>query len=370
MSRVRYNNSVALPATQTVIKQNEDGLLTIQKDFPLPEIRSDRLLVRVEYVAINPCDWKMSERFPAPGAVDGCDFAGTVVALGSDVSKTGRFQVGEKVCGGVHGSNPIDPTTGSFAEYLSADAEFTFKVPGYMGLKEAAAVGGTGIGTMGLALSKSLGLPGSPTRPVGETDSKYVLVYASSTSVGTLATQLLRLSGHRPIAVCSPKNYDLVKSYGAVKAFDYHSPTCAQDIRAYTKNRLAHIIDPIVEAKTMQLCYAAMGRAGGKYCALEAYADELCTRKVVKPELVMGMAILGRKVALNHGYGSEADAGKRAFGIEWYREMQDLLDAGRLMTHPVRVVPGRFDGIMKGLQMLKTKQVSGEKLIVQLGSNN
>jgi NADPH:quinone reductase-like Zn-dependent oxidoreductase len=193
MSRVRYNNSVALPATQTVIKQNEDGLLTIQKDFPLPEIRSDRLLVRVEYVAINPCDWKMSERFPAPGAVDGCDFAGTVVALGSDVSKTGRFQVGEKVCGGVHGSNPIDPTTGSFAEYLSADAEFTFKVPGYMGLKEAAAVGGTGIGTMGLALSKSLGLPGSPTRPVGETDSKYVLVYAASTSVGTLATQLLRL---------------------------------------------------------------------------------------------------------------------------------------------------------------------------------
>jgi hypothetical protein len=123
----------------------------------------------------------------------------------------------------------------------------------------------------------------------------------------------------------------------------------------------------MVEAKTMQLCYAAMGRPGGKYCALEAYADELCTRKVIKPELVMGMSILGRQVALDHGYGSEADAEKRAFGIEWYREMQDMLDVRKLKTHPVTVLPGRYEGVMKGLQMLKAKQVSGEKLVVKLG---
>jgi NADPH:quinone reductase-like Zn-dependent oxidoreductase len=193
MSRAQHNSSVSLPSTQTVIKQDSNGSLIIEKASPLPELRSDRLLVKVEYVAINPCDWKMSERFPAPGAVDGCDFSGTVVALGSDVSKTGRFKVGQKVCGGVHGSNPIDPTTGSFADYLSADAEFTFRVPDYMDLKEAAAVGGTGIGTMGLALSKSLQLPGSPTQPVSGDESQHVLVYAASTSVGTLATQLLRL---------------------------------------------------------------------------------------------------------------------------------------------------------------------------------
>ncbi|KAI1174424.1 GroES-like protein [Nemania sp. FL0916] len=367
MSRIRYNGAAPVPSTQTAIKQGADGTLSIQKNVALPELRPDRILVKVAYVAINPCDWKMSERFPAPGAVDGCDFSGTVVALGSDTSKTGRFQIGEKVCGGVHGSNPIDLSTGSFADYVSADAEFTFKVPSYMNLEQAAAVGGTGMGTMGLALFRCLKLPGSPTAPVAEEESKQVLVYAASTSVGTLASQLLRLSGHKPIAVCSPKNYDLVKSYGAVKTFDYHSPTCAQDIRTYTNNRLAHIIDPIVEAKTTQLCYAAMGRAGGKYCALEAYSEELCTRKVVKPELVMGMAILGKKIALEHGYGSEADPEKRAFGIGWYREVQDLLDAGKLKTHPIKTLSGKYEGVMKGLQMLKSKQVSGEKLVVQLG---
>jgi NADPH:quinone reductase-like Zn-dependent oxidoreductase len=193
MSRARHNNPTPLPSTQTVIKQDANGSLTINKASPLPEPCSDRLLVKVEYVAINPCDWKMSERFPAPGAVDGCDFSGTVVALGNDVSKTGRFQIGQKVCGGVHGSNPIDPTTGSFADYLSADAEFTFIVPDYLNLKDAAAVGGTGIGTMGLTLGKSLQLSGSPTQPVSDDESRYVLVYAASTSVGTLATQLLKL---------------------------------------------------------------------------------------------------------------------------------------------------------------------------------
>lgn len=185
MSRVRHNGPTHLPSTQTVIKQGPDGELSIQKNCPLPEPRPDRILVKVAWVAINPCDWKMAERFPSPGAVDGCDFSGTVVALGSDVSKTGRFKVGDKVCGGVHGSNPIDITTGSFADYVSADAQFTFKVPSYMGLEQATAVGGTGIGTLGLALVRCLKLPGSPTVPVGEDEAKQVLVYAASTSVGT-----------------------------------------------------------------------------------------------------------------------------------------------------------------------------------------
>lgn len=149
--------------------------------------------------------------------------------------------------------------------------------------------------------------------------------------------------------------------------FDYHSPTCAQDIRAYTENNLAHIIDPITEPKTTELCYAAMGRAGGKYCALEAYAEEFCTRKVVRPELVMGMSILGGKIALDYGYESEADPEKRVFGVAWYQEMQELLDSGKLKTHPIRLLPGKYEGILKGLNLLKTKQVSGEKLIVKLG---
>lgn len=193
MSPVSITYAPPLPVSQTVIIQGESGIISIQHNAPLPQITSGRILVKVAYVALNPCDWKMAERFPTPGCVDGCDFSGTVVALGSDWSKTGRFKIGDRVCGGVHGSNPIDKTTGCFADYVSADAQFTFKVPEYMGLEEAAAVGGTGLGTLGLALKRCLQLPGSPNNPVSEEESIEVLVYAASTSVGTLATQLLRL---------------------------------------------------------------------------------------------------------------------------------------------------------------------------------
>lgn len=123
----------------------------------------------------------------------------------------------------------------------------------------------------------------------------------------------------------------------------------------------------MAETRTTQLCYAAMGRAGGRYCALEAYNEELCSkRKVVKPELVMGMSIFGKTVALDYGYERDADAESRVFGIRWCEEVQELLDSGQLKTHPVEAIEGRYQGILKGLEMLKHKQVSGQKLVVRL----
>lgn len=114
----------------------------------------------------------------------------------------------------------------------------------------------------------------------------------------------------------------------------------------------------------MKLCYAAIGRAGGRYTCLEAYAEHLHTRKTVTPDLVMGISILGRRIALEQGYGSEADPEKRKFGVEWYQTLQKLLDDGRIRSHPVRVYPGGFQGMLEGLKMLKNRQVSGQKLVV------
>lgn len=46
-----------------------------------------------------------------------------------------------------------------------------------------------------------------------------MLVYGGSTATGTIATQLLELSGYDPIATCSPRNFDLVRSRGASAVF-------------------------------------------------------------------------------------------------------------------------------------------------------
>lgn len=180
-----------LPSKQTAIVQHENGELKVTRDVPLPKVGADIVLVKVHAVALNPCDYKMASRFPSPGAVDGCDFSGTVVAQGPVAEKIRSFQVGDRVCGAVHGSNPIDHQSGSFAEYVAIDAEFLFKIPDSLSFDDAAAIGGTVVGTLGLVFFDSLALSGSLAKPAEK--PAVVLVYGGSTSVGTMSIQLLKL---------------------------------------------------------------------------------------------------------------------------------------------------------------------------------
>lgn len=179
---------MALPTTRVALVEGDNHELRIEHHAPLPILRPDEVLVHTRAVAINPCDYKMHERFPCPGAVDGCDFAGVVVGLGSDVT---IFGIGDRVCGAVHGSNPLRPEAGAFAEYIASESEFTLRIPPEMTFKEAAGLGGTGLATLGMALFKTLALPGTPLEPAAK--PHIVLVHGGSSSVGTMAIQLLRL---------------------------------------------------------------------------------------------------------------------------------------------------------------------------------
>lgn len=194
-----------------------------------------------------------------------------------------------------------------------------------------------------------------------------MLVYGGSTATGTLALQLLKLSGLNPITTCSPHNFDLVKSYGAGAAFDYRSPSCTQDIKKLTRNSLKYVLDCISEPETMQFCYACLGRAGGKYTALEPYVEFLHTRpRTVRPDWVLGPVVLGKKLGWPEPFNKEADAAAREFAIGWFKTAQRLLDEGKLKTHPIRVMEGGLEKVVDGLEVLKKKEVSGQKLIYTL----
>lgn len=58
------------------------------------------------------------------------------------------------------------------------------------------------------------------------------------------------------------------------------------------------------------------------------------------------------------------DAEKRKFGIEFYRQVQTLFDGNRLKPHPIRVLPGAWRGILEGIELLRTRAVSAQKLVV------
>lgn len=153
-------------------------------------------------------------------------------------------------------------------------------------------------------------------------------------------------------------------SFGAEKVFDYHSPTCADDIKAYTSGNLRNVLDIITDAASQRICYASFGRLGGRYTCLELPSEALHTRKTVKKEMIVGLAASGKQIALADGYERDANPEYRTLVAAWFRTIQRFLDAGKIKAHPLKVLPGGFEGILEGLKVLENKGTSGEKLVV------
>ena len=178
-----------------------------------------------------------------------------------------------------------------------------------------------------------------------------------------MAIQLLRLSGLDPIATCSPHNFALVRSRGAGAVFDYADADTPAAIKRHTGGRLKHVLDCISDSQSVEACFAAMARVGGRYASLELVPDELLAkRRAVHARLVMAFEILGEEVRLPGGYGKPADAANRELGVRCFAMYQRLLNEGKLVPHPTQRVEGGLEGIAGGLQLLKSGPESARHL--------
>lgn len=152
----------AIPSLQKAVIQGEGGAVVIA-NIPVPQPAPDEIIVRNAAVACNPCDVKVPNMNPVPGLLNGCDFAGTVVAVGKGA--VNHFEIGDRVFGAVEGSKTEDPLSGAYCEYIKAEHSYIFKIPSGMSFEEAAAMPGTAIATAGLALHWSLKIEGSLDKP-------------------------------------------------------------------------------------------------------------------------------------------------------------------------------------------------------------
>ena len=127
----------------------------------------------------------------------GLDVAGTVTAVGADVT---RFAVGEEVFG---------IGRGSFAEYACARPDKLARKRG-LTFAQAAAVAVSGLTALqGLRDAGRL-------RP-----GQHVLITGASGGVGTFAVQIAKALGARVTGVCSTAKAGLVSSIGADHVLDY-----------------------------------------------------------------------------------------------------------------------------------------------------
>lgn len=193
----------------------------------------------------------------------------------------------------------------------------------------------------------ALALKANPDQPIVSEKPTPVLVYGGSTATGTLAIQLLRLSGYNPIATCSPRNFELVRSYGASAVFDYVRPNVAEEIKKHTNGALQYAYDCIADLDSVTHCYAALGRVGGRYVSLELVPEELRTRRAVHAEFVLAYEAFGEAVKLSKGYNRLANKEKLRFAADWIRVFQRLLDQGALKPHPTKKLEGGLEVVLQ-----------------------
>ena len=178
----------------------------IQKPVPT----DDQILVRVHAVSINPYDWHFIEGTPFIMRAGvglrkpkdtrlGVDYAGTVEAVGKNVTK---FKAGDDVFGG---------KTGAFAQYICVrpDKAVALK-PANISQEDAASVNIAAITALQALRDKGKVQPGQK-----------VLINGASGGVGTFAVQIAKTMGAEVTGVCSGKNVELVKSLGADHVIDY-----------------------------------------------------------------------------------------------------------------------------------------------------
>jgi len=129
----------------------------------------------------------------------GVDFAGTVEAVGKNVTK---FKPGDEVFGG---------RTGAFAEYVCVrEARAVATKPASVTFEQAASVPIAGITALQGLRDKGKVQPGQK-----------VLINGASGGVGTFAVQIAKSMGADVTGVCSTKNLDMVRSLGADHVIDY-----------------------------------------------------------------------------------------------------------------------------------------------------
>jgi NADPH:quinone reductase-like Zn-dependent oxidoreductase len=176
------------------------------EDIEKPTPADNEVLVRVHAASVNPADGiyrggaRVVTGLRKPKVTRlGTDFAGTVEAVGKDITK---FKPGDEVFGG---------RNGAFAEYVCVreDRAIALK-PANMTFEQAASV----------PIAAITALQG--LRDKGKIQGgQRVLINGASGGVGTFAVQIAKAFGAEVTGVCSTRNLEMVRSIGADQVVDY-----------------------------------------------------------------------------------------------------------------------------------------------------
>ncbi len=197
------------------------------RDIAVPELRDDSVLIRVHAASVNRSDWEtltgrpLYARLEGPlrpkHTVLGSDVAGTVDAVGSDVT---RFKPGDEVFG-----DTLYWGHGGFAEYVRVPERAPLVAkPAGITFEQAAAIPQSGV----------LGVQGLRHKG-GVQPGQRVLVNGAGGGGGSFAVQIARSLGVEVTAVDHGTKLEVMRSIGADRVIDYTRVDYTKDGERYDR---------------------------------------------------------------------------------------------------------------------------------------
>ena len=237
----------AIPEKMRAISIGEDNspasLTLTEHNTPRPD--TYEILVKIGAAGVNrgDCYQRMGLYPPPSGASEimGLEFAGTVVACGSDVT---RWQPGARIAGLVAG--------GGYAEYGVVHEDHALEIPENMSFTDAAALPET-IYTVWANVFELGGLV------AGET----LLIHGGSSGIGTTAIQMAKYYGATVVTTAgTDEKCDFCEKLGADLAINYKNTHFDAAIDTLTEGKGVNLILDIVGGSYFQRNISAAARGG------------------------------------------------------------------------------------------------------------
>ncbi|BGP21154.1 zinc-binding oxidoreductase CipB [Rhodotorula toruloides] len=329
------------------------------KEASVGKVEAGHLLVKVHAVSIQPVDWKIQDydffvkKYPF---ILGTDVAGEVEEVGEGVTNVKK---GDRVLAHCKSLATGNPEQSAFQKYTVVDALLTSKIPSSVSFEQATVLPlALSTAATGLYQSIHLDLPHpKPNSPNPEGRGKVILVYGGSSSVGTAAIQLAVASGLSVVTTCSPANFELVKSLGAVAAVDYKSPSVVEDlVKALEKagSEFAGVYDAISENGSFEISgEVAVKVFGGK-------GKHYIAATLQPPEKLPGDVKSAWVFALDIVFKDSASVARAVY----HDFVSSALEKGSLKCKPDPLIAGEgLKDVQTGLNVQKNG-VSAKKVVV------
>jgi len=316
------------------------------REIARPVPGKGEVLVRIQASGVNPLDLKIAagqadHAKQVLPAILGIDLAGTVEAVGPDVT---AFRPGDEVYGMTGG---VGGVPGSLAEYAAVDAALLARKPHNLAPREAAALPLIFI-TAWEGLVDRAGL--SPANAAG----KKLLVQGGG-GVGHVVIQIAKAFGAEVYVTESAAKQPLVERYGAT-FIDHKTQSAEQYVEAYTGGEGFDIIYDTVGGTALDASFAAVRRYQGHVVSCLGWGTHRLAPLSFRAATYSGVFTL---LPLLSGKG-------RAHHGEILRRATELAEAGQLLP---TLDPRRFtlETVSQAHAAMTDHSAKG-KIVVEIGA--